>query len=161
MLERAYFPGPDSPSSPDYIGLSLAAAIVLRAAPGRFYRDVKLGCINLLLTYPESCLAGCAYCGLSRSRSPVPERTFIHVDVFQDSKEIVREVRRRVGVPVSALVSPHVVDREGLRELRDVGADIIGVGLDAASPRVFKRTRKGLSWERYWGFRPTGQHRRP
>jgi biotin synthase len=33
---------------------------------GRFYRDAKLGCINLLMEYDEGCQANCLYCGQAR-----------------------------------------------------------------------------------------------
>ncbi|HLG30731.1 MAG TPA: radical SAM protein [Candidatus Brocadiales bacterium] len=80
-------------SSPEYIRTSLASAIALRFKSGRFYRDVKPYCVNLLLTYPDSCFANCAYCGLARTR-PANEgdRSFIRVEwpVLQTSKVIER-----------------------------------------------------------------------
>jgi len=51
--------------SPDYVRISLAAAITLGFYPGRFFRDAKLYTLNLLLTYNDGCLGKCAYCGLS------------------------------------------------------------------------------------------------
>jgi biotin synthase len=51
--------------SPDYMRISLAAAMTLGYEPGGFFRGARLHCINLLLTYPEGCRARCAYCGLS------------------------------------------------------------------------------------------------
>lgn len=178
----------ESLSSPEYLRLSLAAALVLRAASGRFYREVQLHCVNLLLTYPEGCRANCAYCGLARRRRVTGEtRSFIRVDwpvlpteelidrivrhqhsvkrvclsmvthraAYRDTVTIAGKILERVDVPLSVLVAPHVVDAGKLRELRQIGADIIGIGLDAASPRVFERTRgrgtgSSLSWQRYW-----------
>jgi len=40
--------------------------MTLGLAEGRFYRGARLGCINLLLTYPGGCKANCAFCGLAR-----------------------------------------------------------------------------------------------
>ena len=57
---------PLSESSPDQVRLSLAAALTLGLAEGRFFRNARLGCINLLLTYPGGCKANCAFCGLAR-----------------------------------------------------------------------------------------------
>jgi biotin synthase len=54
--------------SPEYLRLSTAAAIVLGFKNGLFYRNARLWCINLLLTYEEGCKANCAYCGLARLR---------------------------------------------------------------------------------------------
>ena len=55
------------PESPRYLRMSLAAAMTLGLKPGRFYRNAKLYCINLLLTYRAGCAARCAYCGLSKN----------------------------------------------------------------------------------------------
>ncbi|MFW9908877.1 MAG: radical SAM protein [Candidatus Thorarchaeota archaeon] len=69
--------------SPQYVRTSLAAAMTMGKIPGKFYRDTKLYCINLLLTYDEGCHAKCAYCGLSGSRVTDTEWTdssFIRVD---------------------------------------------------------------------------------
>lgn len=66
--------------SPRYLRLSLAAAMTLGMKSGRFFRDAKLQCINLLMTYPEGCSANCAYCGLQRMREGSYERkSFIRV----------------------------------------------------------------------------------
>lgn len=67
--------------SPEYVRLSLAAAMTLRLASGRFYRDARLYCINLLLTYSQGCAANCSYCGLSRGRTgKYQDKSFIRVD---------------------------------------------------------------------------------
>lgn len=66
--------------SPEFVRMSLAAAITLGFLRGRFYRNARLHCINLLLTYSEGCLANCAYCGLARGRgSRYEEKSFIRV----------------------------------------------------------------------------------
>lgn len=56
------------PQSPEHVRMSLAAAMTLGLAEGRFYRNARLGCINLLLTYPGGCKANCAFCGLAREK---------------------------------------------------------------------------------------------
>ncbi len=67
--------------SPEYIQLSLAAAMTLGLRPGIFYRGAKLSCINLLLTYGKGCAGSCAYCGLQRQRSGrFNRRSFIRVE---------------------------------------------------------------------------------
>jgi lipoyl synthase len=66
--------------SPEYLRMSLAAAMTLGFKPGVFYRNARLYCINLLLTYRGGCAARCAYCGLSNSRSgKYQEKSFIRV----------------------------------------------------------------------------------
>ncbi|MEW6672693.1 MAG: radical SAM protein [Thermodesulfobacteriota bacterium] len=66
--------------SPDFMRMSLAAAMTLGFKQGLFYREARLYCINLLLTYDEGCRARCAYCGLSRKRPGSYEgKSFIRV----------------------------------------------------------------------------------
>ncbi|MEE9609803.1 MAG: radical SAM protein [Desulfatiglandales bacterium] len=54
--------------SPQFMRMSLAAAMTLGFKQGLFYRGAKLHCINLLVTYTAGCAARCAYCGLSSKR---------------------------------------------------------------------------------------------
>lgn len=66
--------------SPEYLRMSLAAAMTLGFKPGIFYRDAKLYCINLLLTYTSGCSARCGYCGLSNKRAgEYNDKSFIRV----------------------------------------------------------------------------------
>ncbi len=66
--------------SPDYVRLSLAAAMTLGFVKGWFYRNAQLRCINLLLTYADGCRANCAFCGLANEKFASPAaRNFIRV----------------------------------------------------------------------------------
>ncbi len=66
--------------SPDYVRISMAAAMVLGLERGRFLRDAATRCVNLLQNYPEGCWANCSYCGLARERPGVAEEnSFIRV----------------------------------------------------------------------------------
>jgi biotin synthase len=68
------------PESPEYMRMSLAAAMTLGFKSGLFYRNARLYCVNLLLTYNAGCAARCAYCGLSNARSGEHhEKSFIRV----------------------------------------------------------------------------------
>ena len=70
----------DPASSPEYLQMSLAAAMTLGLKEGLFYRNARLYCLNLLLTYPEGCRGNCSYCGLQKSRSgQFQEKSFIRV----------------------------------------------------------------------------------
>ena len=58
-------------------------------------------------------------------------------------------------IPVSILSNPTTMTRDDVERLRDLGADIFTVALDAATPEIFDRTRgKGVqsphSWKKYW-----------
>jgi len=60
--------------------MSLAAAMTLGFQPGLFYRNARLYCINLLLTYATGCAARCSYCGLSNIGPGAPSgKSFIRV----------------------------------------------------------------------------------
>ena len=88
--------------SPSYVRTSLAAAMTMGKIPGKFYRDAKLYCINLLLTYDEGCHARCAYCGLSGSREIENEWTdssFIRVEWPVFSVEEVKNALRDGACP--------------------------------------------------------------
>jgi lipoyl synthase len=59
------------------------------------------------------------------------------------------------AIPVSILSNPTTMTREDVERLRDLGADIFTVALDAATPEIFDRTRgKGVqsphAWSKYW-----------
>jgi biotin synthase len=74
---------------------------------------------------------------------------------WTDLVEIIGRVRRRSGVPISALVTATMLDERRLLAIRNAGADIVGIGLDAASEEVFFRTRgRGArgphSWTQHW-----------
>jgi biotin synthase-related radical SAM superfamily protein len=58
-------------------------------------------------------------------------------------------------IPVSILSNPTTMERADVQRLRDLGADIFTVALDAATPEIFDRTRgKGVQsphkWQKYW-----------
>jgi biotin synthase len=58
-------------------------------------------------------------------------------------------------VPVSILSNPTTMERDDVVRLRELGADIFTVALDAATPELFERTRgRGVqsphSWAKYW-----------
>jgi biotin synthase-related radical SAM superfamily protein len=68
-------------ASPDTVRLSIAAAMTLGFKKGKFFRDAKLGCINLLMEYDEGCMANCLYCGQAREISNGPEcKSLIRVE---------------------------------------------------------------------------------
>jgi len=59
------------------------------------------------------------------------------------------------SIPVSILSNPTTMAREDVERLRELGADIFTVALDAATPAIFDRTRgKGVqsphTWAKYW-----------
>lgn len=176
--------------SPDYVRISMAAAIELGLKPGRINR-CNCHCINLLQNYPEGCYANCSYCGLARERPGTPEEnTFIRVAwplyptdlvaekiaeheekvgvgrvcisqvqdhrAYDDLVNMIKRVKKPAPqVPMSALVSATTLNEERLHVIKEAGADIIGVGLDAVTEELFEKTRgrgtKGPhNWEYHW-----------
>lgn len=83
--------------SPDYLRMSLAAAMTLDLKPGLFYRNARLYCINLLLTYENGCAGSCAYCGLSKQREgKYGDKSFIRVSwPTYPLEEIVERINER------------------------------------------------------------------
>ncbi len=75
-----------------------------------------------------------------------------------DTVTVLRKWTERVdpsAIPVSILSNPTTMTRADVQRLRDLGADIFTVALDAATPEIFERTRgKGVqsphSWSKYW-----------
>jgi len=162
----------------------MAAAMALGLKPGRFWRNARLHCINLLLTYEDGCSGSCAYCGLSRTRAH--DETFIRVHwptyplqeviarladckdarrvcismithrrALADTLAITGAIRRASSIPISALVTPTLVDAGGLERLRAVGIDKVGIAIDAATPQLFDHLRGAAAggphrWATYW-----------
>ncbi len=79
-----------------------------------------------------------------------------HPQASQDTRTLLRKwVRRLPQVPVSILSNPTTMTRDELVGLRDEGAEIFTVALDAATPQIFEQTRgkdvgSPHTWEKYW-----------
>ncbi|MCG8542859.1 MAG: radical SAM protein [Alphaproteobacteria bacterium] len=81
-----------------------------------------------------------------------------HPNSDRDTVSVLKTWTDRIApetVPVSILSNPTTMVREDVQRLRDMGADIFTVALDAATPDLFDRTRgKGVqsphSWRKYW-----------
>lgn len=75
-----------------------------------------------------------------------------------DTVEVLSAWTRRIDprtIPVSILSNPTTMSRNDVVRLKDLGADIFTVALDAATPAIFDRTRgKGVQsphkWRKYW-----------
>jgi len=78
-----------------------------------------------------------------------------HGSAYKDTVEITKRIVAKVNTPLSILCAPPVLNREKLQVFKDIGVDMIGVGLDGVSPEVFKQHRTdvpngSLKWENYW-----------
>jgi biotin synthase len=81
-----------------------------------------------------------------------------HPNSDADTVEVLKTWTARIdpaAIPISILSNPTTMQREDVARLRDLGADIFTVALDAATPAIFDRTRgKGVQsphkWQKYW-----------
>lgn len=107
----------DHRHSPDYLRMSLAAAMTLGFKPGLFYRDAKLYCVNLLLTYASGCAARCTYCGLSRQRPGADNaKSFIRVSwPTYPVDEIVAAIAARTD-RVKRICISQITNTRGIRD---------------------------------------------
>jgi biotin synthase len=76
----------------------------------------------------------------------------------EDTVSVLKAWTARIDpaeIPVSILSNPTTMSGQDVRRLKDLGADIFTVALDAATPALFDRTRgKGVQsphkWDKYW-----------
>lgn len=78
-----------------------------------------------------------------------------HGHAYRDTVDITERIVRRVRTPLSILVAPPTLNRERLQVFKELGVDMIGVGLDAVTEKVFFNRRTnvpqgGLRWDNYW-----------
>ena len=79
-----------------------------------------------------------------------------HRRAFDDMKTIIHRFATESDRPISALIAPTLIrDLDRLAEIKDAGADMIGVAVDAATPELFERYRgRGVEgphdWDHYW-----------
>ncbi|MHA1791583.1 MAG: radical SAM protein [Promethearchaeota archaeon] len=121
--------------SPEYLQTSTAGALALRFQRGNFYRNAKLYCLNLLLTYESGCRANCAFCGLGRERKSTGserDKTFIRVEwpiyktelfVKALKSDVARDIRREC---ISMVTHPRAREDTLIvaRELGKTGKDL-------------------------------------
>lgn len=79
-----------------------------------------------------------------------------HPDSNRDTLALLEQwVEALPHIPVSILSNPTTMERDDLVRLKQAGADIFTVALDAVTPEIFERTRGKTvdsphRWEKYW-----------
>ncbi|MDH5399620.1 MAG: radical SAM protein [Cyclobacteriaceae bacterium] len=78
-----------------------------------------------------------------------------HGSAYKDTVELTRKIVAKVKTPLSLLIAPPVLNREKLQVFKDLGVDMIGVGLDAITEETFIKHRTdvpngSLKWDNYW-----------
>ncbi len=140
-------------ASPRTVRLSMAAAISIGLRPGWFYRNARLGCINLLMEYDSGCKANCLYCGQAAEVSDSPDcKSLIRVEwpsyLLKEVILATREAAKRDSfiqrVCISALTTSQAPG-DLVEMIREVKA---GTGLKVSTlitPTVFtKRDLDGI-----------------
>ncbi|HPJ67083.1 MAG TPA: radical SAM protein [Desulfobacteraceae bacterium] len=74
--------------------------------------------------------------------------------------EITKNLKEKTSLPISLLISPTILDKEDLVQMKEFGADKIGVAIDLATPALFDKFRgTGVSgphrWKKYWEIMET------
>ena len=74
--------------------------------------------------------------------------------------EMTRHLKGETELPISILIAPTILHNDDLAEMKERGADKIGVAIDLATPELFDKYRgKGVSgphkWEKYWEIMET------
>ena len=135
-------------ASPDTVRLSIAAAITLGFKRGKFFRNARLGCINLLMEYDTGCKANCQYCGQAREISSGPEcKSLIRVEwPSYPLADVIEAINKAAShdsfvqrVCISSLTSPGT-PKDLLKIVKDVKA---GTGLKVSTlitPTSFKKS---------------------
>jgi len=79
-----------------------------------------------------------------------------HPNSDHDTFVLLRKwVNQVAHIPVSILSNPTTLNRDDILRLRDEGADIFTVAVDAVTPEIFERTRGKTvdsphTWRKYW-----------
>ena len=73
---------------------------------------------------------------------------------LKDTLKITEDLKKVID-SISVLITPTIVNKEWLSDLRKAGADMIGVAVDAATPELFDELRgRGVKgphrWNKYW-----------
>lgn len=107
--------------SPEYVRISVAAAMAIGLKQGQVYRDAHCDCVNLLLNYPEGCYANCSYCGLARERPGLAQdNTFIRVGWPVHETDLVAEKIAEHHDSVGRVCISQVQDQRATRDLVDI-----------------------------------------
>jgi biotin synthase len=79
-----------------------------------------------------------------------------HPESDEDTRVLLKKwVQELPHIPVSILSNPTTMEKADLVQLKELGADIFTIALDAVTPEIFERTRGKTvdsphRWEKYW-----------
>ncbi|MBU2564981.1 MAG: radical SAM protein, partial [Candidatus Thermoplasmatota archaeon] len=156
------------------IRLSIGSAVLLGLSHGKI--DALPTTIYTMLG--ERCVADCRFCAQARnssadkkmlSRVIWPEfdldavlgkiddktkrvciQTLKYPKLADDLVYLVGRIKDVSDIPVSACVNP--LNKKSLEGLKDANLDRVGVGLDCASEKIFKKMKPSFKWNDYIKF---------
>jgi biotin synthase-related radical SAM superfamily protein len=161
----------------EFIMVSYGTAIAMGLIKAKML--VRPTAAYLMTYWPGHCRNNCAFCvqaresradleKLSRVTWPAFEldavlealpggnfsriclQTIDYPGMVEDVLSLLHEFRP-LNLPVSVSITP--VGRETLGEFKSLGVDYVGVGLDAASERVYREVKDtAYTWEEMWRF---------
>ncbi len=79
-----------------------------------------------------------------------------HPRALEDTIRLVRAFKEKTDLFISVLLTPTLIRHpESLQEIKEAGADRVGIAIDAATPELFDRLRgRGVNgphrWDHYW-----------
>ncbi|UCG69286.1 MAG: radical SAM protein [Thermoplasmata archaeon] len=79
-----------------------------------------------------------------------------HPKALEDMCFVMRKFKDETELSISGLISPTMIrDSATIQKIRDAGADMVGIAVDAVTPELFEQHRgKGVSgphkWNHYW-----------
>jgi biotin synthase len=76
-----------------------------------------------------------------------------HKRAREDLIGVAKLIKKNVDIPVSGLITPTILTKEDLVEIRDAGVDKIGIAIDLATEELFEKYRGPVhSWNQYWSL---------
>jgi biotin synthase-related radical SAM superfamily protein len=161
---------------PELIRVSYGTAIAMGLIKAKLL--AKPTTAYLMTYWPGRCSNDCAFCAQARSsRADLEKLSRVVWPAFK-VKEVVEHLKNGgfariclqtieyprmlddvfelleafsdVKLPISVSITP--ADFETLERFKSLGVDYIGVGLDAASERIFGDIKPDASWDGLWDF---------
>lgn len=79
-----------------------------------------------------------------------------HRNALDDMKTVMSNFRKETDLQISGLISPTIIkDKKTLEQIKEAGADMVGIAIDAATQRLFDihrgpGVRGPHKWDHYW-----------
>jgi biotin synthase len=82
-----------------------------------------------------------------------------HPRSYEDMLTIMKAFNEQTGLLISGLIAPSLIrDSDGIRKIKDAGADMLGVAIDAVRPDIFDKLRGSGRPDIFDKLRGSGVH---